>query len=348
MIDAAVARARPALRCAARAGRVRRRAASPGGGARAARRRSIPPPPAPSAGGSRSTGTSRRRPPCGWTATRPARPSRRAPGGPPNSGSSAPSGGLANVFVHVTGGLDGRVVPGAAGAGRARPAAVLVRAAGGRRARRPAAAGPELRPAAAQRPRRTPPSTSRSTRASRCRAMRYSHTFSTAEVMVPMKCDVHAWMNAWIGVVNHPYFAVTGADGTFSLPGLPPGTYAVEAWHEAAGTQSGTVTVTARGTADSGPHLQGARRHERALPPRTGDRGRARGRAGAVGRRRLRRADQAAPQHAGRDDHAGGLLRGPARRRAAGRAACTPWSARRWSPAAPRRSTRCGSATPTS
>ena len=40
--------------------------------------------------------------------------------------------------------------------------------------------------------------------------MRYSHTFSTAEVMVPMKCDVHAWMNAWIGVVDHPYFAVTG------------------------------------------------------------------------------------------------------------------------------------------
>jgi plastocyanin len=78
---------------------------------------------------------------------------------------------------------------------------------------------------------------------------RYSHTFSTAEVMVPIKCDVHAWMRAWVGVVNHPYFAVTGADGAFALPGLPAGTYTVEAWHEAAGTQSGTVTVTAQGTA---------------------------------------------------------------------------------------------------
>ena len=78
---------------------------------------------------------------------------------------------------------------------------------------------------------------------------RYSHTFATAEVMVPMKCDVHAWMRAWVGVVNHPYFAVTGTDGTFTLPNLPAGTYTVEAWHEAAGTQSGTVTVTAQGTA---------------------------------------------------------------------------------------------------
>jgi plastocyanin len=79
--------------------------------------------------------------------------------------------------------------------------------------------------------------------------VRYSHTFSTEEVMVPLKCDVHAWMNAWVGVVNHPFFAVTGPDGAFSLPNLPAGTYTVEAWHEAAGTTSGTVTVTPQGTA---------------------------------------------------------------------------------------------------
>jgi len=79
--------------------------------------------------------------------------------------------------------------------------------------------------------------------------VRYSHTFSTDEVMVALRCDVHAWMNAWVGVMNHPYFAVTGADGRFSLPDLPAGTYTVEAWHEAAGTTTGTVTVSARGTA---------------------------------------------------------------------------------------------------
>ena len=81
------------------------------------------------------------------------------------------------------------------------------------------------------------------------KGVRYRHTFSTEEVMVPFKCDVHAWMNAWLGVVNHPYFAVTGPDGAFSLPNLPPGTYTVSAWHEAAGTLRGTATVTARGTA---------------------------------------------------------------------------------------------------
>lgn len=79
--------------------------------------------------------------------------------------------------------------------------------------------------------------------------VRYSHTFSTEEVMVPIKCDVHAWMNAWVGVVNHPYFAVTGPDGAFSLPHLPAGTYEVEAWHEAAGTTTGVVTVSPQGTA---------------------------------------------------------------------------------------------------
>lgn len=79
--------------------------------------------------------------------------------------------------------------------------------------------------------------------------VRYSHTFSTDEVMVALRCDVHAWMNAWVGVMNHPYFAVTGADGAFALPSLPAGTYTVEAWHEAAGTTTGTVTVTAAGTA---------------------------------------------------------------------------------------------------
>ena len=68
-------------------------------------------------------------------------------------------------------------------------------------------------------------------------------TFNAPEVMVPLECNVHGWMNAWLGVLPHPFFAVTGADGSFSIKGLPPGTYTIEAWHEKYGTQTATVTV---------------------------------------------------------------------------------------------------------
>jgi hypothetical protein len=73
--------------------------------------------------------------------------------------------------------------------------------------------------------------------------MRNLHTFTTREVMVPFRCDVHGWMNAWVGVLEHPFFAVTAADGAFSLDGLPPGTYTIDAWHEALGTASQTITL---------------------------------------------------------------------------------------------------------
>jgi plastocyanin len=68
-------------------------------------------------------------------------------------------------------------------------------------------------------------------------------TFTSPEVMVPIKCDVHSWMSTYVGVVNHPFFAVTDDDGSFSLGGLPAGTYTVEAWHEKYGTQTQQVTV---------------------------------------------------------------------------------------------------------
>ncbi len=68
-------------------------------------------------------------------------------------------------------------------------------------------------------------------------------TFSTEEVMVPLQCNVHGWMNAWVGVLPHPFFAVTGTDGTFTISGLPAGTYEIDAWHEKYGTQTATVTV---------------------------------------------------------------------------------------------------------
>ena len=73
--------------------------------------------------------------------------------------------------------------------------------------------------------------------------MKMNETFTAPEVMVPFKCDVHGWMNAYAGVLDHPYFAVTAADGTFSLTGVPPGSYTIEAWHEKLGTATQSVTL---------------------------------------------------------------------------------------------------------
>jgi plastocyanin len=68
-------------------------------------------------------------------------------------------------------------------------------------------------------------------------------TFTVRDVMIRFKCDVHPWMTAYVGVVEHPFFAVTGNGGRFELVGLPAGTYTVEAWHERLGRQTQTVTV---------------------------------------------------------------------------------------------------------
>jgi hypothetical protein len=76
------------------------------------------------------------------------------------------------------------------------------------------------------------------------------HTFSAKEVMVPFKCDVHGWMNAYVGVLDHPYFATSGSDGKFELKGLPPGTYTIEAWHEKLGAQTQSVTIGDKETKD--------------------------------------------------------------------------------------------------
>ena len=57
-----------------------------------------------------------------------------------------------------------------------------------------------------------------------------------------------AWMNAYAGVLSHPYFAVTANGGAFELKDLPPGTYTIEAWHEKLGTQTQSVTLGAKET----------------------------------------------------------------------------------------------------
>ena len=68
-------------------------------------------------------------------------------------------------------------------------------------------------------------------------------TFTAPEIMVHFKCNVHNWMDAYAGVVSHPYFAVTANGGTFELKNLPAGTYTIEAWHEKLGTQTQSVTI---------------------------------------------------------------------------------------------------------
>jgi plastocyanin len=77
-------------------------------------------------------------------------------------------------------------------------------------------------------------------------------TFARSEILIPVKCNQHPWMKAYIGVLKHPFFAVSAEDGTYSLKGVPPGTYKVVAWREggAEGTQKETsVTVAANGSA---------------------------------------------------------------------------------------------------
>lgn len=75
-----------------------------------------------------------------------------------------------------------------------------------------------------------------------------STTFPKAEDVFQVKCDVHPWMSAYIGVFTHPFFSVTKADGKFTISGLDPGTYEITAWHERLGVQKATVTVAGNET----------------------------------------------------------------------------------------------------
>ncbi len=74
-------------------------------------------------------------------------------------------------------------------------------------------------------------------------AEKKSKQFLKEEFMVPIKCNVHPWMRVYVGVSSHPFFAVTGEDGSFALKGLPPGEYTLEAWHEQFGIQQVKVKV---------------------------------------------------------------------------------------------------------
>ena len=75
--------------------------------------------------------------------------------------------------------------------------------------------------------------------------MKTTKKFDKPELGIKVKCNVHPWMHAYIHVLAHPFFSVTGESGAFALGGLPAGTYTVEAWHEQLGTATQTVTVAA-------------------------------------------------------------------------------------------------------
>ena len=72
--------------------------------------------------------------------------------------------------------------------------------------------------------------------------------FAREEIAIPVKCNVHPWMRSYVAVFKHPYFVVTGKDGSFDLSNLPPGTYTVKAWQEKLGTATQRITVGANET----------------------------------------------------------------------------------------------------
>ncbi len=68
-------------------------------------------------------------------------------------------------------------------------------------------------------------------------------TFAQPEIGIKMRCDVHFWMASYIHVLDHPFYALTGDDGSYQIKDLPAGTYTVEVWHEKLGTQTAEITV---------------------------------------------------------------------------------------------------------
>lgn len=75
------------------------------------------------------------------------------------------------------------------------------------------------------------------------KGMKSEVTFSVPEIMVRVKCDVHSWMGCYIGVLDHPFYAVTDSNGTCDITGLPPGEYLVSAWQEELGSVEQKVSV---------------------------------------------------------------------------------------------------------
>ena len=73
-------------------------------------------------------------------------------------------------------------------------------------------------------------------------------TFSRPEMMLPIQCNQHPWMRAYLNVMSHPYFAVSATDGTFTIKNLPPGEYTIAAVHEKFGDQTMKIKVASKET----------------------------------------------------------------------------------------------------
>jgi len=97
--------------------------------------------------------------------------------------------------------------------------------------------------------------------------MVFNYTLKKDATMLRLACSVHSWMTAYIGVVPHPFFAVSSDSGTFTIARVPPGKYTVRTWHERYGRLTRTVDVTAGGTATVELAYTGTEKPQAALVP---------------------------------------------------------------------------------
>jgi hypothetical protein len=158
-----------------------------------------------------------------------------------------PDGGLANVFVYVKEGLSGQTFP--------TPQPVVLDQVGC--VYEPHVLGLQVGQTMTIRNSdgllhniNASPKVNRPFNVSQPVVMDTNRTFTAAEVMIPVRCDVHGWMHAYVGILDHPYHSVSASNGSFSLATLPPGDYVVEAWHEVYGTLTQNVTVATGATAE--------------------------------------------------------------------------------------------------
>jgi len=78
--------------------------------------------------------------------------------------------------------------------------------------------------------------------------MPFEKSFSRVETLIPVKCNQHPWMKAYVGVLAHPFFAVSGRNGSFKIEGLPQGQYTLVAWHEVLGEQTAQLSIASTET----------------------------------------------------------------------------------------------------